>query len=566
MVPLAQKDEALTTHRDGDKQAFGFTVAIVSMFTLALLMRMWNLKWGYPFNFHPDEHRIYDNAVEMFRTGTFDPHYFHWPSLLFYLEMGAVSALHTIAHTPLVVLDGPSVSPGMIVEAQLGYLTLGRGMVAIMGALTAAFVAAGARVPQNRSIYFAAVAGFVAAVVPSHVVHSHYLTPDIPASFGVAMTLFLALRVADRGVSVKRVLLCGLAVGIAGGFKYTGAVVAVSVVVAIMLSGDRFWKRLSGLLLAGLAAVATFILTTPYSVLDTEAFLGGLGFDTSHYFPGHTGYDTDAWFLTVLPNLWRENVVGPVVLSFALAAIVLMGLKRCRVVLGKKVAIVGSFVVAYVILYGTTQVSFERTLIPLIPGLVLLMVSGVAACQIAIRDRFLRSCFAVLVVATLVPTALAGGKAAHGLGLARTQALSHSWFIENVPPGAHIDREYYTPHLEIGRYLIHAHFTLADMELSSLYELGTDYIVLSSNVFRGFTIDVGEDSPDEDLRGRFQFYAAIFEDRPVAVFCPIQDQVIGPEIWVFALSERARGQHDMLFELGNCRTDWPWLNTGRNGE
>ena len=560
VVALDQKDVDSTVHHGGKKQAFGFTVAIVSMFTLALLIRMWNLKWGYPFNYHPDEHRIYDNAVEMFRNGTFNPHYFDWPSLLFYLEMGAISVLHAIAHTPLVVLDGPGASPGMIVEAQLGYLTLGRAKVAIMGALTAAFIAASARVPQTRSMFLAAVAGFAAAVVPLHVLHSHYLTPDIPAAFGVAMALFLAIRVADRGVSLKRVLLCGLAVGIAGGVKYTGAVVAVSVAVGILLSGGPLWKRLSSIVLAGLVAVTTFVLTTPYSILDTEAFLGGLGFDFSHYFSGHTGDETNSWLLSVLPKLWNDNVVGPVILGFGLAAILLMGMKRCRVVLGKNVAIASSFVLAYAILYGTTQVPFERTLILLIPGLVLLMVNGVAACQIAIRSRFLRHCFALLVVATLVPTALAGGREAHRLGLTRTQTLSHAWIVENIPPGAHIDREYDGPHLDFRRYVVRAHFTLADMDVSSLYEQSTDYVVLSSNVFRRFTTDVGEDDADENTSGHIRFYTAIFEDRPVAVFCPLQDQVIGPEIWVFALSERARGQHEGLFESGNCRTDWPWLN------
>lgn len=92
--------------------------------------------------------------------------------------------------------------------------------------------------------------------------------------------------------------------------------------------------------------------------------------------------------------------------------------------------------------------------------------------------------------------------------------------------------------------------------LAVLYASEPDFVVLSSWSFRHFS----EPEDDPESRQRFAVYSALFSESATAVLCPVPDRVREPEIWIFALSKRARLLQAETGISGHCRLDWPWLS------
>jgi hypothetical protein len=56
---------------------------------LAISIRAWGIDFGLPYLYHPDEPVPVGIAQTMFKTGDLNPHFFHWPSMIFYLNAAA---------------------------------------------------------------------------------------------------------------------------------------------------------------------------------------------------------------------------------------------------------------------------------------------------------------------------------------------------------------------------------------------------------------------------------------------------------------------------------------------
>ena len=63
-----------------------FTLAVILV--VAGLLRFAALGSGIPFNIGVDEPEILSRVVQMMRTGDFNPHFFDYPGLYFYVQLG----------------------------------------------------------------------------------------------------------------------------------------------------------------------------------------------------------------------------------------------------------------------------------------------------------------------------------------------------------------------------------------------------------------------------------------------------------------------------------------------
>ncbi len=57
---------------------------LIAIVTLGLGLRLWGIGFGLPYLYHPDEGVPVSIALRILHTGDFNPHFFHWSSLLFY--------------------------------------------------------------------------------------------------------------------------------------------------------------------------------------------------------------------------------------------------------------------------------------------------------------------------------------------------------------------------------------------------------------------------------------------------------------------------------------------------
>jgi hypothetical protein len=323
--------------------------------------------------------------------------------------------------------------------------------------------------------------------------------------------------------------------------------------VAVFLAPNSFRVRSTGLLVAGFSAILTFIATTPYALINSQAFLDGLTFDATHYFTGHSGHTVDSALVAMAGHLWADHGVGPPTLIVGGASLLVLLTARGRKAVGKPVAVLLSFVVAYGLLFASARVDFARSALLLIPALVLLTATSLRGI-LEIFSGPLRWVVALSTAALLGMTALPGITTWQALGLERTETQAHDWILANVPTGSSILIENFTPHLPQSRYAVLATFTISDVNPSRLDRF--DYNIVSHQTFYRFA---NPDPDNSESVNRYNTYGAVFSRPPAAVFCPEPGRSTGAEVWIFPRSDRARALYEQPIFFGQCRLDWPWL-------
>src|SRR4051794_21149719 len=226
-------------------------------------LRLRHNGYGLPYVYNYDEATHFTNrAVTMFGED-FDPGYYQNPSGFTYL---CYSALRLVYGVLGVHLDHGTVIRQFAADAT-PIFELTRGLAAVL-----AMAGVGAVFWVGRRVWGTAV-GLVAAALLAFaflpVTYSRIAVTDAGTFLPVALSLWGALRVHERGWR-RDYLLAGAAAGLAVGFKYTAGLVILPAVVA---GGLRLWREsgpplrreaLRGLLLAGVALVVVFGVTTPY--------------------------------------------------------------------------------------------------------------------------------------------------------------------------------------------------------------------------------------------------------------------------------------------------------------
>ena len=219
----------------------------VSLLVLAAGLRLWSIDFGLDIErARPDEEFVVGKGREILETGDLNPHFFHYPSLLMYVDAA------------LLLAAGDSIEPRLV--GRLVTVACGVGTVWLLGAL-------GARL-------FSPAAGWLAAlflaVAYQHVRESHFATTDVPFVFLVTASLWAAVEGRIQGrLSFFR--LSAFLAGLAASTKYPGVLALVpALFLGASVPGLSFRDRAREILLGSVLFAASFAITSPFFLLDTE--------------------------------------------------------------------------------------------------------------------------------------------------------------------------------------------------------------------------------------------------------------------------------------------------------
>ncbi len=570
-----------------------FSVGMPVVVLLAAGLRLWSIDFGLPLVTHPDEPLIFDAADRMISGRTLNPGWFRYPAFIIDIQAAILTVVYALD-------KAIGLSPDTI--RSLGY-GAGRVVMAGFGIATVALTGLlGRRLTRTalstteprRAEALASVAGLVAAAMLAvsfiHVKDSHYLKPDIPTGFFTALTLWFTLvgwenarkphpnPSPTRGGASRRTvskapprvgeglgwglwtpwLLAGAAVGLAAAAKYTGAVVAVVPVTALLLllRDQRPEHRLTlrqasriGVQTA-IVSIAVFLLFNPYVLLAPGEFLSpvdGIRAELKHYRTGHDGAEGNDSWRWYLAEVWRNGfgpTLTPLVLLGGVMAIrqLVIGRRQDRVEGDGAQALwlVLVFIPVYYAMIARYPVRFDRQLIPILPYLALLGGFGVAAtlallCRAADSRHSPRHVLPVIMATLLVVAALAVPLTIRAAdwnietGKPDTRYIALDWIEAHIPPGTTIAREWHTPPVAQAGY--------QDVFIRAAYEqplgwyqaIGADYLVLSSYMYARY-LDAPETYPAEAA-----FYRRLFALPPAATF----DGENGPVLYIYRLDEAA---------------------------
>ena len=364
------------------------------LFALALLVRAIGLTWGLPnaqryYSYHPDEsvNQIVGAVVHLLQ-GDFNPHFFNYPSLSIYATWIIYQFLAVFGLTTNVA---DASYPWPIIR---DIIFAGRLFSVATGAATAALTWGIARQLGLRR--GAIVAGVLVALLPGLVQHSHYATVDIPATFFVALCVWLSLRAQ----TAKALIVAALVAGLAAGTKYNaGLVVVVPMACALLI--PELKNRWGLIVLAPIVALLGFLISTPYALLAPAEFWGnpseqvqtGISFEllthprigSGDIFQG-TG---NGWWYHLTFNL-PFVMTAPLAVAAVIGCIFAAREKRFWPIL--------IFVGLFFLSLGFSQVRFMRYLFPIAP---MLCITAVRAASRLPKPNVWGAGLALIVVAAL---------------------------------------------------------------------------------------------------------------------------------------------------------------------
>jgi 4-amino-4-deoxy-L-arabinose transferase-like glycosyltransferase len=401
-------------------------IGLALVLAAALGLRLWGVKQGMPYAYNADENAHFvPGAIGLFGHG-WDPHYFVNPPAYTYL-------LHVVFD---VWFGGRGGVSKALATNPTEVFVVARVTAAVVGTLAVWLVyLAGARM-------FGRATGLLAAALLGvsflAVFYSHLALNDVPTLAPIALSLWGTAGILREG-RVRDYLLAGVGLGLACATKYTGGVVLLPLLTAAAIqfaapAGPG--RALRGIVLAGIVAVAAFLIANPYALLDFAAFHDGLRHqaDAAEDVSGKLGLTQTSGHLYYLWTFtWG---LGWVPLVGAVAGAVVLAFEDRRALL-----VLGPAPIVYVAFMGTQERFFGRWLLPIFPIACLLAAFAIVRlAQLAGRRApALAPALAVLGAVVLLGQGIVYSlHSAMALSRTDTRNATRAWLVAHVPPGTRI--------------------------------------------------------------------------------------------------------------------------------
>ena len=449
---------------------------LLAIAVLALAIRLYRIDWGLPMVF--EEATPLKKAWDMWGFGpmrVFDPnpHWFQYPSLLFYVHLAgeAITALglrlagvaRSAQELNLLYLSDPT-----------AFYCVGRGITALFGAAIVFPTWALAR--RAGGVGAAVVATLLVAMHPGLIAKSQVVEVDVPLVF--LTMLGLARAVAHHpGSSRRDWLLSGLVAGLAASAKYPGLILLVpfafvawgaprsAATMASRPAGASPARRdrkarararpaaagqpsllvtwITRMAIFGAGLVLALFATSPYLFLSRAEAARDLAIGRQLMTLGHFGVSAGAAYATYAQS-WFTSFLGAPLGILSVAGLAWFTAKRERWAL-----VLVSLAVPFLLVVGSWEMKADRYLLPLVPiaaigaGVLLARLGMEASARARVAGWLLP---ALGGLACALPLALMLPPYWRTLGT-DTRDESRRWIESHLPPGSHIASELYGPDL-----------------------------------------------------------------------------------------------------------------------
>jgi 4-amino-4-deoxy-L-arabinose transferase-like glycosyltransferase len=513
-VSLAAREPA------SNPQPSGLVLALATVIVcFAGFLRLWNIGAGIPYNVGADEPQVMLRVAHMMKTGDFNPHFFDWPTLVFYMNLVVACVMFLLgsmrgAWNDLAQVGAPEL-----------YLT-GRVFTALLGTATVGLTFAAGR---RWGTGVALVAAALLAVIPNHVRESHYVLTDIPTAFFCALTLVLSLRAFERKATSSLVW-AAVAAGLAGSCKYNGFIAIVMPLLVAVGSEGRAMVRLQRSLMVAGVAVAAFLVTTPFAVLDLPKFLSDYARLAANFARERGG--EPGW------SIYLKHLASALAWPALLASIAGAGLMFWRVIAGPNrmpAALLVVFTCVYFVVMARSYQIYGRYLLPLFPFVSLLagiaMVAGIDALRrVRVPVQVRRLAAVALVVVPLSTPAINGIGFSRQLGLTTTVDLAYRWILTNVPAGSKVVVESTALRLPNQYHTVFVR-SLLDQRFEDYESQGVQYFLAASGEFQSTLRD-----PQNAAGSAGAYRAVLGPAREIAAF-DATESTPGPSMRLYQLTK-----------------------------
>lgn len=370
-------------------------------------------------------------------------------------------------------------------------------------------------------------------------------TCDVPSAAFAAWCLYFVARIQDEE-SPGLYAAAGALAGLAAATKYPAGVVASAIVAVWLVHRVRKRDLSWGLVLAGMAAMAVFLALNPSFFVFPEATLYG----KRGLFFGVRQYSGGGW-IGVMPTskveyYWQQLGINFGLPIFGLALLGLRGLGP-----RERWQWVGltAFPLVYFALISSMNMVVVRNLFPALPGLALLLGAGIGGWWLLLRRRSpgLRVALAsaLLLVAWWSP-ARATLEQTAALRLPSTRESMTRWIQENVPRGAGILKESYTPNFSPEWYRTREQRFALKFPTDRFEDPSFDFLLLAGQAHGRFF------RPEHQTFSQAEWYRSAFERFPLVHEEPAGEGRLGPHLYLLRLTREIEPAPSRRFQASEA--------------
>ena len=290
MSPEGKEKDPLSKLFQSKRGLLATSLLTLAVLLLAAIVRIHPIAMSMPYPRHIDEHFVLDSAGDMLRTGDPNPHFFIYPSLPIYLSAASLYAGFIAFGGSNGIEDVADIGsttfpyytfPDIVWPTKLLFMAMSLAAMVLMG-----FV--GYRFLRRPALLFLVPA--IATLSARYFGQSQqYVNVDIAATFFVSLLYAWCFTFLNRQSMLHKAVFPGILVGLATGCKYHLALGLLLPATLLLLYPQK--KRLLSLVILGGVSFLTFLVTTPYALLDFPAFWSDMVWSARHYSGGHIGYD-----------------------------------------------------------------------------------------------------------------------------------------------------------------------------------------------------------------------------------------------------------------------------------
>jgi hypothetical protein len=404
-------------------------IALAAIGLAALALRLVGLQYGLPAVYNPDEVAIMARALA-FAKGSLNPHNFLYPTFYFYVLFAWVAV-----YLGFVYLSGRVASIAALQRLYFtdptGIYTAGRALGAAAGVATVLLVhRLGARLADTRAALAAAV---FLAVAPLSVRDSHYVKHDVFATMVVLVAYLAMARVWPAspagGARRRDVIAAGAACGIAFSTHYYCAFLALPLAwVVVQAWRPRGWNAVvSGILVAGAASAAAFLLLSPFIAVEPLTAWRDVTANRAIVVDRAVAAGAFAPAIRYLQILWNDSMGTPVVVLGAVGALWMLAVAPARALL------LLAFPVPFFV-FITNTVPASRYLNPVLPFVA--VFAGWALSSLAARVRANAWMYGLAVVVCAAPGAAGSIRSDLFFRQTDTRTLAREYIERHIPPGS----------------------------------------------------------------------------------------------------------------------------------
>jgi tetratricopeptide (TPR) repeat protein len=398
-----------------------------------LVLRFWSLGFGLPNHFRPDEDMVVLPSLGMV-GGNLDPHDYTYPTLYKYILV----LIYRVCMALGLGAQGYDnawqyAAYGFFVDGSFFFL-VARVVSAVFGVLTIMAIYRVGELAYGRWVG-GACAWFLSVSV-LHVRDSHFGVTDISSVALLLFGLVYCVHIAQRG-ALKDYVYAGVFVGLAASAKYGAVLGLVPLCVAhvccrpegVPLLSVWIWQR--KVWLAGVVCVFTFLLMSPYHVINAAGFVRDFGFQMRHVFEYGHGEDLGSGWM-YHPTVTLRYGLGVLVLLGSVGGLVVMGVRRKSV----DWVVLSLFVVFFIVI-GQGRVVFFRYALPVVPLCCLfcaVLLDRMRGLDV-MPKRYVGVVGMGLVCIFMAEPLFASVRLNVMFGKEDTRALARQWVEEHIPEG-----------------------------------------------------------------------------------------------------------------------------------